>query len=309
MKLSDTDQKGTGNTGETIFIASLGQLVDTNMSKSINEFAGLVKEKYPKVPLLLAKGFVWVSFFVDKYFIGTVDKYKKGDLTEGTFRTRICKQLGGIDNNNNTKFNKAWHAMCEVTNENIACISSLVNAQKETNFKLLIASGTNPIQYDYIMEEIRMKYHNNFSGINKELHPNPLLGNINHPIKIVRSYDPGVKELSHAKIAAKGIEKFQYDKAGNRFVSLHRDVNAKNLKLEHAKFEQITTNKTCSWIKAIQQYISKIRGAMAKATQPALGKEHQQETSIASRVEAPQSSHSEAILRQRASSELTQGRA
>lgn len=134
------------------YMMSLGQLVNSDINKSINAFGALL----PKDSFYSYLGTWWIklSLLIDKVWYKTIDNYKRGDVTITTevFRKRICKQLGIKATDD--QFDNAWNAMCAISDETAKEISDLIKIQQDHNFNISIISVTNELHINYVISTI-----------------------------------------------------------------------------------------------------------------------------------------------------------
>lgn len=141
MKSPDTNQP------QKVVLISLGQLVDTNIHRSVAEFT---KIGISKAALI----WHWVrpSIF-DRIYgapnIGTlVDQYKSGKINTDTFRNTIIGLFPRLKINRE-KFDRAWNAMC-LEHSNSKAVLTELKTIEGTGVRVLIASNTNPLHVDHL---------------------------------------------------------------------------------------------------------------------------------------------------------------
>lgn len=211
-----------------IYFVSLGGFAKTDVTKSVTAFSNLLaKESY--FPYF-TEARVYGALLMDKIYYKTIDSYKLGKIDTIEFKDKISYQLGV---ENGPEIESAWNAMCELTKEAKEDIYNLFQHQQTEHFKLCLVSSTNPLQYNYVVDQI-----------NKELTSDNLLkitGNARVVIKT--SFEENTLSISElAKIA---IKENNWDSAKYHIISYHSGFTKENLGLKEADFSY---DENQSWV-------------------------------------------------------------
>lgn len=217
-----------------VYFISLGELVKSDITKSITAFSNLLaKESY--FPYF-TEARVYGALYMDKIYYKTIDSYKLGEIDTNEFKVRISEQLGI---KNNLEIETAWNAMCELTEQSKQTIFDFFEHQATEHFKLCIISSTNPLQYNYAIEQI-----------NKELTGDNLLSIIgNARVVIKTSFEENT--LSLPELAKTAIAENNWDSNSYHLISYDSRLTAENLMLENAKF---TYDKSKAWMTFAGEY-------------------------------------------------------
>lgn len=226
-----------------VFILSLGQFVHSDEKRSVEEFSKILAKQSRYFPYF-SKARVYFSLFLDVYWYGTIDKYKKGLITYEAFQEKLSNQLGiKIDTES---FDKAWKAMCEVSVDAAERILDVMRLQRYVGFTLVIVTSSNKAQYDYIMNEIDCKRGEGLEALPR-IADNPF-------IKIIKSFDKG--QLSLPFLARSVIQEYKLDVAGNHIISLHNKLTKQSLEIKNAEFKSsYASSKPMSWCDIIEDAI------------------------------------------------------
>lgn len=192
------------------YMMSLGQLVNSDTSKSINAFSALL----PTGSFYSYFGTWWIklSLLIDKIWYKTIDNYKLGNIKTEDFRKQISKQLGIKPTDE--QFDAAWNAMSVISEETSTDIVDLIRTQKNC-FNISIISATNELHIDYITSEIDKVLVTN--GLPK-LHEND-------KFRITTSC--AEKTLSLKKLTQKTMSNIEFDDGANYFgdyISFHTSI-------------------------------------------------------------------------------------
>jgi hypothetical protein len=226
-----------------VFILSLGQFVHSDEKKSVVEFSKILAKQSRYFPYF-SKARVYFSLFLDVYWYGTIDKYKKGLITYEVFQEKLSNQLG--IKTDTESFDEAWKAMCEVSVDAAKRILNVMKLQRDVPFTLVIVTSSNEAQYDYIMDQID-------SELGKGLEALPRI--VDNPfIKIIKSFDKG--QLSLPSLARSVIQEHKLDVAGNNIISLHNKLTKQSLGIKAAEFNSsYASSKPMSWCDRIEDVI------------------------------------------------------
>lgn len=184
-------------------ILSLGQIITTDISKTIEAFAAIVEEQKARgcCGFKSSKSTVESALLWDRApFIGsgTIEKYKIGAITLEEFHERIDKQLG--IKTSKEQFKDAWNAMCKVSDEDVTKFRDLLNLKVTHGIELCVFSHTDELHHSCIMRQLRANH-------------------INHTV--TTSYNEETADLN--KLAFRSMhEKYS---SGSKIISLHNKVS------------------------------------------------------------------------------------
>jgi hypothetical protein len=120
--------------------------------------------------------------------------------------------------------------MCEIPQENLDIIVKLFQSLGDDR-KLVVVSSTNPLQYNYILNQINPLFEkNNISSLES-----------NNNVYMIKSFDE--HNLSIMDLAKIAIESDALDKKENHIISIHRNIYPSKLGLENASFSSEDQNK------------------------------------------------------------------
>jgi hypothetical protein len=86
----------------------------------------------------------------------SIDLYKAGTMATEQFITKLADDLD-LDATNTTirsQIKDAWNASCTITPQVIESLTNLNTLQSELGFELVAISGTNPLHFAYITEQL-----------------------------------------------------------------------------------------------------------------------------------------------------------
>lgn len=211
-----------------VYFVSLGELVKSDITKSIYAFSDLLAKEssFPYFTTARVAG----SFAIDYVYYKTIDSYKLGKIDTNEFKVRISEQLGI---KNSPEIETAWNAMCELTEEAKEIIFEFFEHQATEHFKLCIVSSTNPLQYNYVVDQINIK-----------LKADNLLSIIgNSRVVIKTSFEE--HNLLLPELAKTAIVENNWDSTKYHIISYDSRLTEENLMLENAKF---TYDESKAWM-------------------------------------------------------------
>lgn len=219
-----------------VYFVSLGELVKSDITKSVAAFRDLLaKESY--FPYFFTTAKIYSALYMDKAYYKTIDSYKLGEIDTSEFRARISDQLGIKDI---PEIETAWNAMCELTEEAKERIFNFFEHQATEHFKLCIVSATNPLQYNYVVDQI-----------NQKLTADNLLSIIgNARVVIKTSFEE--HNLSLVELAKTAIAENNWDSSSYHLISYDSGLTVENLMLENAKF---TYDESKAWMTFAGDYL------------------------------------------------------
>ncbi len=196
---------------EKYLALSLGQLTNSNVWTSIGMFAHLqVQKSY--FPRILSYPYYYVrttlSYFYDVLIGGNIAKHKKGFMhTEPFLRFLGSKLSSSLSPEDLTT---GYNAMCSMGEKEKANLSALISfLVKHTDVTAVIASSTNDLHFDHIMEQMRsLADFSNLMSSNR--------------IKFINSFVEN--ELSVKKLAIKPRGLFSAIENDMPIYSLHREI-------------------------------------------------------------------------------------
>lgn len=134
--------------------------------KSVSAFAKLLaKDSYFSENLYLP--YVYWNLAVDHFHYHTIENYKLGNISTDEFRKKIQDQLGS--NFEQVEFDHAWNEMCEVSLQDAIRIRKIFWLAKMVNLKIYLVSFSNPLQFDYIKEQLQSIDHFDFLDSHKNI--------------------------------------------------------------------------------------------------------------------------------------------
>jgi hypothetical protein len=224
----------TSSTRKIVYVFSLDQIWGSDLKKSEEAFASSIFESDDV-------NFVWKSFVglvgvhtllvLDQVYHRTIDSYKKGEIDTQIFRNRLRDQLG-VDLTE-AKFDDAWNRMCklegEKLEEGLAGIERLATLKEQNpNVEFVIVSGTNELQFEYIIKQIQE------SGINGGKLSEFLRSNV------VLSYQQGTLD----KVELLAVEAKELETQNCDVISLHRDISQKTCQEHRLQFTELESIRT-----------------------------------------------------------------
>jgi hypothetical protein len=188
---------------KTVYVLSLGQLLESDINRSIQAFTTLLREKGKWFPGLRVKG----ALLWDRLAGHTIDAYKTGSIDTDIFRQRMKASLGISTSCTDQEFDEAWNKMVTIEDIQKQSITGLFEKINEKpNTYLVIASDTNPLhvaafqkRMDYTAEQLAEM----------------------DRIKFGLSYEQGT--LNRHTLALPLLEKLGFQ-PGDTVTSLHRDI-------------------------------------------------------------------------------------
>ena len=203
-------------------IYSLGQIVQSDIKKSLSAFSKALQED-KNYSAAYANTVVYITFALDKFWYGTIDSFKAGRITSEIFTSKLANQLGI---KNDSKIIDSWNAMCEIDIARKNEIVDLFRLLSKVPVELIIVSVTNPLQYEYIMNNINFILEDN--GLSR-LENNPSIYTRTSFIK---------ENLSLVSLTKEIIELKQMDKNHHVIFSGHRELTQETLDIKNAMFVQ-----------------------------------------------------------------------
>jgi|GEM_PF-3928302 len=139
---------------KTVVLISLGQLLGTDLSKSVKAFAGILEQQNKRwlFGCLSPESSIKAALLLDAKYYGTIDKYKRGEIDFNKFHESLDSQIG--IKTTTEQFKNAWNAMCTVGDKEIGDIKALHELQKQRGFELCVISSTNESQSNFIKQQL-----------------------------------------------------------------------------------------------------------------------------------------------------------
>ncbi len=140
-----------------VALMALGQLVGSDINKSITELAKLSARDswlpfYPAHWVMTVCKLQW-----DNWFGGNIAKYRKGEMTTPEFITFLKGQISTSANDQDMK--DAWNAMCVLSESGKEKLQDLARHVFATDYSKLISlaivSTTNELHWEFIKEQIK----------------------------------------------------------------------------------------------------------------------------------------------------------
>jgi hypothetical protein len=194
-----------------IYVLSLGQLVESQESKSVQAFSEILQEQ-KGYSSFWALGIVYKELLIDKIYHHTIDSYLVGNITTDEFKVKLSSQLGIKETD---KFCLAWNAMCEFSEETLKKIDNIISLQNKVHFEVQIVSTTNPMQFYFIQE-----------NLDKNL-----------DAQFTHSFEEGEKSLT--ELTKISIARNALDIIGNNIILVHRAIKCEDLDLDYAHCSSI----------------------------------------------------------------------
>ncbi len=202
-----------------VYFISLGGLIKSDITKSVAAFSDLLaKESY--FPYF-TEARVYSALLMDKAYYKTIDSYKLGKIDTNEFKAKISYQLGI---KNGPEIETAWNSMCELTKEAKERIFEFSESQATEHFKICLVSATNPLHYNYVIDQI-----------NKDLTRDNLL-KITENARVVIKTSFEENTLSISELAKIAIEENNWDSSTYNLTSYDSRLTAENLMLKEAEF-------------------------------------------------------------------------
>lgn len=210
---------------EHVYLIPLGNLVSSDLTKSVAAFSNILANESYFPYLTTAR--IYSALLIDKVYYKTIDSYKLGEINTSEFKDKISYQLGIKQSD---KFESAWNAMCELTEEAKENITIFFQHQQKEKFKISIISATNPLQYNYLISEL-----------NKELTENNLLEISKNPnVYIKTSFEE--HNLSLSELAKLAIKENSWDSDDYHIISCDNRLTKESLMLDKAEFKHEENN-------------------------------------------------------------------
>lgn len=140
-----------------IALITLGQIVGTDIEKSISAFASLsVRDSW--FPSVISYPAYWVmaaaKYTYDFYVTGNIDKYKKGEMTTADFISYLREEFSVNASDDDIK--SAWNAMCGMSERARNKFANIIeDLRVHHDYKLAIVTMSNPLQYECVMQQFK----------------------------------------------------------------------------------------------------------------------------------------------------------
>ncbi|MCD6034737.1 MAG: hypothetical protein K0R63_478 [Rickettsiales bacterium] len=224
------------NKERIVVLVSLGQIVQSDLSKSVDAFTQALGGGFFD-SLKVKAALLWDS---SPFGPNTIDNGKKGNLTDAQFRAAINAQLGSALDD--ATFDRCWNAMCDtITDEVAKQLKEAEQFAKEKGIEFAVPSATNPIQFNFIKQALTDK-------------AITLLDNAH----VITSYEgAGKGQLNQKELAKIAVTDKGYDVAGTRIITLNRgyqvavDLGVQNAGVTYVPFN--TNEPEASLLNSLKQ--------------------------------------------------------
>lgn len=211
---------------KTLFIASLGQVLDTKIDDSVADFAEATCLSEQRI-----RSAMFFDQFLSSWFslfggVSYIQSYKVGKIEDKQFCNGIRKRLGVSEEElNDQRLKECWNKMCKFSDDSKKEFANIFkNLRKDTNSNLVLVSGTNNMHINYIKEQLEKI--DGYEAVREQLN-------------FVNSHKFGIVGDKY-DLAKRGIEFLQVegslpDEEINNIVSFHNHILTEKLFGKFAK--------------------------------------------------------------------------